>query len=655
MVGKILWLDLSHRTSRTFDTTDYAPHYIGGRGFSARIAWETIPHGVGALDPENLLVVMTGPLTGTTAPFSGRTSVGSLSPQGWPNEWFSRSSIGGHWGPSLKYAGYDGLVIEGKADSPVALWIDDASVSLLDARDLWGRGVFETQKRLMQELGPGIRVLTIGRAGENLSRIATISTETNSVAGQGGYGAVMGSKNLKAIAVRGSGPVYVAKPDLMTERSRAIVHEARTGSRFRRPRLDAQRVRDFGEKWQACTQQCGKLCGGGCRFYSEVHGAATDKTLAGQFHCVSNFFPGLPSTPYDWELGFAAGFEARHLSDDYGLNQWDLLLGIVPWLRSCHAAGLISQFNGQPIDFNEPTFWAHLLRSIASREGMGDALAEGGRRAPAILGFGEEFAEPLYAGWGSAGHWDGRGDRRNRIVYPFWLVSALQWAVDVRDPFSSSHGYPSLTMHWSPFLNDEGLSWDVITSVAERIYGTPEAAHPETGYGAKEIPAVWHGNRSIMKDSVPVNDNDFPMILSLNGPDGLARADGLVGPDFEYHLFVAATGTGTSRDGFELACERVFNLERSIQIRNFGRSREDDETVIPYFERTEEWENPLVGEKKGLDPSKFRELLDRYYQLRGWDVEQGRPTEATLRRLGLEDVARQLVGRELVIAEDRMR
>ncbi|HIC89254.1 MAG TPA: hypothetical protein EYP04_07600, partial [Anaerolineae bacterium] len=229
-VGKILWVNLSDRTVRTLDTMDYGPQYIGGRGIAARIAWDSLPRGVGAFDPENLLMIFTGPLTGTTAPFSGRTAICGLSPQGWPHEWFSRSNLGAHWGPSLKYAGYDGLVIEGKADRPTTLWIEDGQVRFLDAGHLWGKGTMETQKILLSELGAGVRVLTIGQAGEKLSRIATISTETGSAAGQGGYGAVMGSKKLKAIAVRGSGPVYVAQPDLFVTRCKAIVEEVRTGT-----------------------------------------------------------------------------------------------------------------------------------------------------------------------------------------------------------------------------------------------------------------------------------------------------------------------------------------------------------------------------------------------------------------------------------------
>jgi len=657
-VGKILWVNLTDGTTHTLSTADYGPAYIGGRGIAARIAWDAIPPGVGALDPENLFMVFTGPLSGTTAPFSGRTSISGLSPQGWPHEWFSRSNLGGHWGPSLKYAGYDGLVVEGKADSPVTLWIaDDAGnktprVELLDAAHLWGKGVMDAQQALMGELGSDIRILTIGQAGERLSRIATVATETSSAAGQGGFGAVMGSKNLKAIAVRGSGPVYVAQPELFLARCKAIAEEARTGSRFANTELDPEHVTGFKQRWQACTQQCGMRCGTVCRFYGEVRGPATGEVLAGQFHCVSNFFPGIPDSFYDWNLGFEGGFEARHLSDNYGLNQWDLLLGIVPWLRLCgpppRGPGLVGEVNGRAIDFDDPTFWAHLFRTIAYREGMGDALAEGGRRAPGILGYGEELAEPLYTAWGSAGHWDGHGDRGNRIVYPFWLVPAVQWAVDVRDPFSSAHGYTALTMHWSPFLNDEGLPWDTIKAVGQRIYGTEKAVDPMSDYEAKEIPAVWHGHRSVMKDSVTVDDNIFPMILSTNSEDGLARAGDMLGPDFEYHLFTSATGAGLTREEFELACERVFNLERAIQVRNFARQRSDDETVIPQFEHEEWWENPLIGEKKRLDRAKFLPLLEKYYRLRGWDLAQGRPTWSKLQELGLGDVAGELAQAGLI-------
>ncbi|MCJ7625486.1 MAG: hypothetical protein MUO76_18485 [Anaerolineaceae bacterium] len=654
-VGKILWVNLSEMSTHTVDTLEYGPKYIGGRGIAARIAWEFIPRGVKAFDPENLLIFMTGPLSGTTAPFSGRTSVGGLSPQGWPHEWFSRSNFGGHWGPSLKYAGYDGVVVEGKADHPVTLWINDDDISFRDAGNLWGKGSIEAHKILMDELGSDIRILTIGQAGENLSRIAIITTETESAAGQGGFGAVMGSKNLKAIAVRGSGPIYVAAPDEFMQRCKAIIDEVRTGNIFSDPKLDEARVKDFNQRWQACTQQCVMRCGGGCRFY-EVKGKLTGETLHGQFHCVSNFIPGIPGTYYDWKMDFDAAFEVRHLCDDYGINHWDLLLGIIPWLRECKKDGILTELDGLPIDTDDPSFWKHVLEAIAFRRGeLGNALAEGGKRAPDILGFGAEQAHSLFAAWGSAGHWDGHGDRGNVIYYPFWLVPALQWAVDVRDPFSSSHGYTSLTMHWSPFRDaDHNIPWEKIKTIGKLIYGTEDAVDPLSDYQGKEFPAVWHGHRSVIKDSVSVSDNVFPMILSFNSEDGMARAGDMLGLDFEYHLYKAATGMDITKDEFDLASERIFNLERAIQIRNFDRHRRDDESVISYFEYPEWWQNPLIGDKKRLEIDKFIPLLERYYRARGWVVETGWPSADKLKQLGLDDVVFEIYPDKRFVNEEMM-
>jgi aldehyde:ferredoxin oxidoreductase len=151
-----------------------------------------------------------------------------------------------------------------------------------------------------------------------------------------------------------------------------------------------------------------------------------------------------------------------------------------------------------------------------------------------------------------------------------------------------------------------------------------------------------------MKDSVPVHDHAFPMILSYNSPEGLTFAGDMLGPEFEYHLFAAATGLDVGPAAFEQACERVFNLERAFQIRNYHRQRADDELVIPFFETEELWENPLLGQKKRLERGEFLDLLERYYRLRGWDATLGRPTGAKLRSLGLRDVAEELEGNGLI-------
>lgn len=641
--GKLLFVDLSAGRIEIRDTEPYAADFIGGRSLACKIAWDELPEGVGALDPENILMITVGPLTGTGAPFTGRTTISGLSPQGWPHEWFSRAGLGGRWGPALKYAGFDGIFIRGKASEPVYLWIQDGHAEIRSAKHLWGLGIYETQQRLLDEHGKGVHILTIGQAGENLSRISVISTETESSAGQGGYGAVMGSKNLKAIAVSGTGALRLARPEEFRRKALAIAKEAHAPHGYPRPvALDPDKQSKYGERWQACTQQCSVRCAG-ARYYTRVPGPVTGRLCKGQFHCVAHLFPGIPNSFYDWNLGFEAGFEVCTYSNDWGLNHWDLLLGIIPWLRECVKAGYLNDVDGLKFDLNDPKFWIELLRKITFREGIGDVLAEGGRRAPALLGFGEDIARTLYAAWGYAGHWDGRGDHANRVVFPFWLVTALQWAVDVRDPMASGHGYAQNVMNWSPMVAGEyGLSWEQIKAVGARVFGRPRATDPQSGYEDKAWPAIWEGNRSMLKDSLTADDQMYPRIFSNKTEDGLARADGMEGPQFEWHLFVAATGLDMSPEEFDRCAERGFNLERVLQIRYFGRSRRDDESIIPYMEQEENLANPFLGKKQSLDREKFLKLMDEYYELRGWDRATGWPTPSKLEELGLTDVARWL-------------
>ena len=197
------------------------------------------------------------------------------------------------------------------------------------------------------------------------------------------------------------------------------------------------------------------------------------------------------------------------------------------------------------------------------------------------------------------------------------------------------------------FSPDDGLDWETLADVGAKVYGTREAVHPASGYQAKALPAIWHGHRSVMKDSLTLDDKVYPRIYSVRTPDHFVRADGMEGPSFEYHMFRLATGMDLSEAEFEQMAERVFNLERALQVRNWDRTRATDEQVIPYFEQVEDWVNPFVGEALGLDVEKFGKLMDDYYTLRGWDPVTGRPTRAKLEELGLSDVAHDLAQRGL--------
>ncbi len=646
-VGKILRVDLSRDSIEEDDTLRYVPDYMGGRGLAARIAWEETSPEMGAFDAENPLMLMTGPFTGTTVPTSGRVSVSAVSPQAYPTEFYTRSNMGGRWGPELKYAGYDGIVVTGKASEPVYIWIHDDRVEIRPAKKLWGLGTYRTQELLMEEHGSQVRVVTMGQAGENLSRIAIINSETEAAAGQGGFGAVMGSKKLKAIAVRGTGGVEVADYqelsrvlDIVMEGVRHIWGSDRT------PKPDPMLASKYGQRLHACTQQCPINCS---RYYSRVPGVLEKGVKhVGQMHCTSPIFRGFKGSFYNWDIGFEAGFEVSKLTNDYGINHWDVIFGIAPWLLHCKEEGSLTELDGIPIDLNDPEFWRILLRKLSYREGIGDVLAEGAQRAADILGVGKELIEAVYPAWGSAGHWDGHSHAHS-VIFPFWLTAALQWAMDSRDPYSSGHGYAENLMFWSPFLSwgVNKLTWEEIAEAGAKVYGVPKATDVRSGYEDKAEPAVFHGDRSVLKDSLPVCDYISPRIYNKHTEDHVARAGGMEGPSFEYHIFLPLTGLQMSEEEFNRAFERIFTLERAILVRNNGRSRQDDESIIPYLERPELWTNPFLGEPQRLDRKKFLRLMDEYYQLRGWDKNTARPLRAKFEELGLKDVADDLEGRGL--------
>jgi hypothetical protein len=358
---------------------------------------------------------------------------------------------------------------------------------------------------------------------------------------------------------------------------------------------------------------------------------------------------------FDWRLGEHGAFEMNVLSNRYGLNQWDIILGLVPWLERCQQAGLISDLNGRSMDWRDSGFWAQFLHDIAYREGIGDALAEGGLRAASILGMGEEIVDRHYTGWGFGGHWDGHGDLLNYLIFPHWIVSALQWSTDTRDPYSSSHGYVQGIMNWAPYPHKRrahsNLTWDHIRGIGEHIYGSADALTPGGGYRSKAFPAFFHDKRSVLKDCVPTDDNVFPLIYTTSTDDRLVRIGDIEGISVDYHLFSLGTGTGLSEAEFERAAERVYTQERALCVRHWARDRQMDESVLPSFEYEENWPNPFLGRRQGLDREQFRAVLDDYYSLLGWDLETGWPTRQRLAELGLHGVYDDMMGAATALRE----
>jgi aldehyde:ferredoxin oxidoreductase len=349
---------------------------------------------------------------------------------------------------------------------------------------------------------------------------------------------------------------------------------------------------------------------------------------------------------YDWQLPRRAAFELSVLSNRYGLNQADLITGMVPWLIACQRAGLLSEINGRAMDWSSPAFWAALLHDIAYREGMGDALAEGGWAASRSLHLGEDLAHDRYPGWGYNSHCDGREGAR--IVFPYWLVPALQWLCDTRDPYGSGHGYL-----WSQAAANRAAELgsarereallDRIRAIGAHVYGSADAVDPTSGYRGKAAPAHYHALRAVIKDCLPI-DAHFPLIHRSQAVDGywrlaeIAGVGAIEGPSIEYHLFCAGTGTEWAEDEFVRAAERVCTLERALQVRHWARDRAVDETVLPYFEEPELHQSPYLDRRHGLNRRQFAPVLDEFYTLYGWDTERGWPTEQHLTELGLADV-----------------
>jgi aldehyde:ferredoxin oxidoreductase len=649
--NRLLRIDLSDGRIWAQETAPMVPDYLGARGLAAKLLWDEYPEPVDPFDPRNPLMVIPGILTGTRAPYSGRTNICAFSPQCYPYSWFTRSSIGSDWGARLKRAGYDGLIVTGASERPVRILIEDDKVSVLPAADLWGMDTIETQEVLQSRHGKLARTLTIGPAGEHLSRIATIQTATSSVAGQGGFGAVMGAKKLKAITVIGTGTVPVADPEGLSSLFREVGQEV-GARRNRSGRLDAlnRQLQEEGggrARPYACTASCPTPCH---ILYTDVPGCHFDRKWTGAMTCVSGTFRGGGRMGvYDWDVGLRGAMELNMHANRLGLNHWDLLVGMVPWLRMCNAWGLLPAVNGLQFDLNDIDFWVHLLDAIAYRKGMGSALAEGGWRAALQLGLGVELMRRYYTGWGYSGHWDGHAALVNRIVYPFWIVGALHWAMDTRDPASSTHGYVQSVMTWGPFGwrrargEAPAITWDQMREIGQRVYGRADTLDPLSGYEGKAVPAAYHGLRSVMKDCLPTDDQVFPLIYSLNSGDGFCRVGEIDGPDVDAAILRAGTGLDWDTAELEGAAERVLNLERAITIRHFGRDRRMDERVLPAFEYDENWVNPELGARQRLDRARLMPVMDEYYRLRGWDEQTGWPTRERLAMLGLEDVYDKMV------------
>jgi len=662
--GKIARINLTDKSVTQIPSSKYVPEYIGGRAVCNRIFWEEVRPGTAAFDPGNKIIFMTGPTTATGIPTGGRSEMTGIAPGTFP-EMYSWSGIGGFVGSELKFAGYDGFIIEGKSEDRIYIFIEDDKISFISAEPLWGLLVHATQRKLEEIHGQNVKSMVIGPAGENLMRNASITTSNDNVAAKSGFGAVFGSKNLKAISIKGSGAVRPADIEKLFGlrlkmgspymKSSPLIREMTHG-------MDGNEIPVEGGWLRgqvACSHGCNQHCN---RLMIDMKSAFSDERVNQVEKCVGIFAYGFkedcswspiqnfeternhflackmlsrempepdPEDPYFnelfgqvrgdlvnfWKPDFDKGSVMMDMCNEYGIDKWDVIVWYFTWLAMAKKEGLLDELDfGIDPDVESEEFVKYFLDMITYRKGkLGPVFAEGMARAIRTLGK-EKFGDTIYQGrfsqmtgerlplpvsletaWGQSYHWQGRGFE-GTINKVGWLATSLSLMLSSRDTQTNAH-------HHDTYQNYLKIKDDPCHSVllADSV--------------------IMNEDKADIKDSVTCCD--------WQSPD-------LFWPEMESEMFTAATGVSMTAEELNFAAVRSRLLYRAILIRNHGRTRDMEVNAIfpsmqypDSFGETVSWED-------------WSDLVDIYYDRRGWDRKTGWPTRAAYEKYGLEDVADEL-------------
>ncbi|MBN1535475.1 MAG: aldehyde ferredoxin oxidoreductase family protein [Anaerolineales bacterium] len=625
ILGDVLYIDLTNKKiSKSPYTKELASQYIGSRGYNVALLWEMVAKGIDPLSPENVLIFGAGPLTGTSAPSSGRISVTAKSPA---TNLYLKTNVGGAWGGEIRYAGYSFIVITGKADRPVYLWINDGKVEIRDAQHLWGKDVRETEHILQNEIGDGnIKVASIGPAGENLVLFAAIMCSNYNAAARGGIGAVMGSKNMKALAVRGTQPVSVAEPerfkdlidfawDLYHKQSGALdthlygtsvsvsainemnsfpTYNYQIGHFEHADKITGQALVEGGYlKHRVGCYACPMAC----HRYSEVN--------RGKY---KGAYTGGPEYETFGSLGAGCGIgdieaiiHANELCNIYGLDT--ISTGsVIQWAMECHQRKLNFDRDGLDFSWGNADTVISLIKKIAYQEGLGRMLANGVKRASEEMGQNsEEWAIQA------------KGLEQSRVETRSAYSYALAFMVNPRGPDHLM----------TETLAEFGTSPEMV-DVIEKITGDKKYATPLTTEKRPEI-VRWH------EDVYAITDG-----LGLCAFASTAQY--YMTPQLMADLFSASVGIPCSEEQCMKLGKKIVTMERCFNTRE-GATRKDDRLPKRLMtEKLKDSPNRLnINSMEIMSP-----LLDRYYEMHGWDIATGRPTRSVLEEYGLKAWADEL-------------
>jgi aldehyde:ferredoxin oxidoreductase len=622
--GKILKVDLSSEVITEIDTHPYADRFLGGRGIATRLYWEYVPATAKAFDSENHLIFMTGPLTATGAQGASRFEVVGKSPMLMP-EGFCYGNMGGYWGSALKRAGFDGLMVSGKANRPVYLFISDRKARLEDAGNIHLEGVKRVREYLIQKHGKKTHYITTGPAGMNLCRTANLMTD-NEGSATGGFGAVLGAKKLKAIAVVGTQSPLVSDPAALKKLNQLTIKLNKRDTSFNPYPPD-----QISRTGKSSCFQCGLDC-----IMRSTFRTQSNKEVVRKCQSMFVYFPwvmGRPGEPAETAL------DATGLCNDLSLCTMEMA-NIIQWISAGYKAGFLSDSQtGLEIDkLGTWEFFEKLCNMIAYRKGLGEVLAEGLLRAGETLG---KDAKQLFANEVAG---VGDGATYSAREYP---MNGLLYAFEPRQPIAMLHEVSRIIGMWVMNLKYPGstpVSADVYRAAAAKFWRHEKAWDLNTHEG-KAMAATCMIDRTYVKDSLGLCDSCWPLMVSHHTDDKVGDST------LEARTFNAVTGKELDEDALLKFGETIFNQQRAILLREGWNPKKDD--TIADFNFTDPvqsvfmnpdvlvpGEGDIVLSRKGqtLDREVFKKMRDEFYQLRGWDPETGYAGAEKLHELGLSDL-----------------
>jgi aldehyde:ferredoxin oxidoreductase len=619
-MGKILRVNLSSGHIQENEIpASWARSFLGGAGLATKYLYEEVPPGVEALGPENKLIFMTGPLTGTPSASASRYSVVAKSPQ---TGLWGQANSGGNFGPALKWSGYDGVIFEGISAEPVYLQIVDGRAELRDARHLWGKTVTETEDTLQEDAERKFTIASIGPGGENLVRYAAIMNNKHRAAGRCGLGAVMGSMRLKAIACAGNRSISLADPEKFrqtTKRQREYMDESvlKIGFDTYGTNMIADMVNVRGGyptlNWK--TSAFADI--------DEVNAQAmTEKVLVEGVRCFAcpvacgrgteireGKWKGHKGEGPEYEttntLGAMCGVAdlnaitmANYLCNEYGLDT--ISAGsTIAFAMECYQRGILTpeKTGGVVLDFGDADLVVSLIEKIALRRGIGDLLAEGSKAMSEILGEGSQrFA---------------------------MHVKGLELpAYDPRAAKITGLGYVTANRggdHMTGYVQGPTFIDVPFLIVEDSFISDPFVANPQEAQVLVDLE-----NALVTFDAI--GGCKFMGIL--------LTAEEIV------DLINSATGWDLDVAQYRESGERIYNLARAFCVRE-GLDREWDRLPGRLME------DPLPdGPAEGMvnDLETLERMKDAYYEMRGWDKTTGIPTPEKLHQLDLEDLIPDLWG-----------